>query len=75
MNLGPVEIGLIVLAVMLLFGYKKLPDASRSLGSSLRIFKSEVEDLRSGPTADEAQSLASSAGGGTRTPTPEGTRS
>ena len=42
MSLGPVEIGLIVLAVMLLFGYKKLPDASRSLGSSLRIFKSEV---------------------------------
>jgi sec-independent protein translocase protein TatA len=41
-NLGPVEIGLIVLAVMLLFGYRKLPDASRSLGRSLRIFKSEV---------------------------------
>jgi mttA/Hcf106 family len=35
-NLGPMEIGLIVLAVLLLFGYKKLPDASRSLGWSLR---------------------------------------
>jgi sec-independent protein translocase protein TatA len=46
-NLGPVEIGLIVLAVMLLFGYKKLPDASRSLGRSLRIFRTEV----GGPTA------------------------
>jgi TatA/E family protein of Tat protein translocase len=46
MSLGPAEIGLIVLAVMLLFGYKKLPDASRSLGRSLRIFKSEVEELR-----------------------------
>jgi sec-independent protein translocase protein TatA len=46
MSLGPVEIGLIVLAVMLLFGYKKLPDASRALGRSLRIFKSEVDDLR-----------------------------
>jgi sec-independent protein translocase protein TatA len=46
MNLGPVEIGLIVLAVMLLFGYKKLPDASRSLGRSLRIFRSEVEEAR-----------------------------
>ena len=46
MNLGPVEIGLIVLAVMLLFGYKKLPDASRSLGTSLRIFKGEVDGLR-----------------------------
>jgi sec-independent protein translocase protein TatA len=51
-NLGPAEIGLVVLAVMLLFGYKKLPDASRSLGRSLRIFKGEMNDLRddAGPT-------------------------
>ena len=46
MNLGPVEFGLIVLAVMLLFGFKKLPDASRSLGRSLRISRSEVEEAR-----------------------------
>ena len=52
MNLGPAEIGLIVLAVMLLFGYKKLPDASRSLGRSLRIFKSEIEAARNGTTDD-----------------------
>jgi sec-independent protein translocase protein TatA len=55
MNLGPAEIGLIVLAVMLLFGYKKLPDASRSLGRSLRIFKSEVREAGSAaevPTTD-----------------------
>jgi sec-independent protein translocase protein TatA len=45
-NLGPIEIGLIVLAVMLLSGYKKLPDASRSLGRSLRIFKGELDGLR-----------------------------
>ena len=50
MSLGPVEIGLILLAVMLLFGYKKLPDASRSLGRSLRIFKSEVDGLRAEAT-------------------------
>ena len=28
MDIGPGEIGLIILAVLLLFGYKKLPDAS-----------------------------------------------
>jgi sec-independent protein translocase protein TatA len=39
MNLGAPEIILIILAILLLFGYKKLPDASRSLGRSLRIFK------------------------------------
>jgi sec-independent protein translocase protein TatA len=70
MSLGPAEIGLIVLAVMLLFGYKKLPEASRSLGRSLRILKSEVEDL-----GDAGPTRPSSAGGGSRTPTPEGTRS
>ena len=46
MNLGPMEIGLIILAVLLLFGYKKLPDASRSMGRSLRIFKSEMKGMK-----------------------------
>lgn len=54
MNLGPLEIGLIILAVLLLFGYKKLPDASRSIGRSLRIFKSEMRDLKNEPAASEA---------------------
>jgi sec-independent protein translocase protein TatA len=71
MSLGPVETGLIVLAVMLLFGYKKLPDASRSLGSSFRIFKSEVEDLRSSPTtADAAALVGHRFGAGTMSPNP-----
>ena len=46
MNLGPIEIGLIILAILLLFGYKKLPDASRSLGRSLRIFKGEMKGMK-----------------------------
>ncbi len=46
MNLGAPEIALIVLAVLLLFGYKKLPDASRSLGRSLRIFKGEMKGMK-----------------------------
>ncbi|SDH04999.1 Sec-independent protein translocase subunit TatA [Klenkia brasiliensis] len=46
MNLGPLEIGLIILAVLLLFGYKKLPDASRSLGRSMRIFKGEMKGMK-----------------------------
>ena len=46
MNLGPLEIGLIILAILLLFGYKKLPDASRSLGRSLRIFKGEMMGMK-----------------------------
>ncbi|MCG7426927.1 Sec-independent protein translocase subunit TatA [Helcobacillus sp. ACRRO] len=37
--------GLIVLAI-LLFGAGKLPSLARNLGQSMRIFKSEVEELR-----------------------------
>lgn len=37
---------LIVLVVLVvLFGAKRLPDASRSLGRSLRIFKSEMQEM------------------------------
>ena len=32
-----------IVAVILFFGWKQLPDMSRSLGRSLRIFKSEVK--------------------------------
>jgi sec-independent protein translocase protein TatA len=37
---------LIVVAVfVLLFGSKRLPDAARSLGRSMRIFKTEIKSL------------------------------
>ncbi len=45
-NLRPVEILLIVLVVLLLFGAKRLPELARSVGRSLKIFKTEVKDLR-----------------------------
>ena len=59
-NLGPTEIILIVLVVLLLFGAKRMPDAARGLGRSLRIFKSEVkaaqdDDGNSPPQQIEAQ--------------------
>lgn len=45
-NLGPTEIIIIAVVVLILFGAKKLPDASRSLGRSMRIFKAETKGLR-----------------------------
>lgn len=36
----------LIVVVLMLFGYKKLPDAARSVGRSMRIFKSEVSGLR-----------------------------
>ena len=45
----------IVIAVfVLLFGAKKLPDAARSLGKSMRIFKSEIKEMQSDSKPDAA---------------------
>src|SRR4051794_39281237 len=46
MDLGPWEIAIIAVVVLVLFGSKKLPDTARSLGRSLRILKSETKGLR-----------------------------
>ena len=57
-SLGPLEIGLIILAILLLFGYKKLPDASRSLGRSLRIFKGEMKGMKDDDVAQRRKDAA-----------------
>ena len=45
---------LIVIAVfVLLFGAKKLPDAARSLGKSMRIFKSEIKEMQADSKPDD----------------------
>lgn len=46
-GLEPWHIIIILLLALLLFGgFKKLPDASRSIGRSLRILKAETKGLR-----------------------------
>jgi len=45
MGLGPQEIILILLVLVLLFGAKKLPELARGSGRALRIFKSETKGL------------------------------
>jgi len=62
---GP-HIILLVLVIAILFGWKKLPDAARSLGRSMRIFKSEVEEMKK-----DGQSTPSAASRSTRLRTAE----
>jgi sec-independent protein translocase protein TatA len=45
-NIGAPEIILVLVVLVLLFGAKKLPDLSRSLGRSMRIFKSEIKQMK-----------------------------
>ena len=42
---SPWKILIIAVVILVLFGSKKLPDAARSLGKSMRILKSEVSTL------------------------------
>ena len=46
MNLGPREIVILLIVVLVLFGAKRLPDSARSLGRSMRIFKSEMKEMK-----------------------------
>lgn len=51
---------LIVAVVFLaLFGYKKLPDAARSVGRSMRIFRAEMHQMRDEGTGEPGTSGAS----------------
>jgi len=61
----PSHIIFLLIVVILLFGYKKLPDIARSVGQSMKVFKKEVKELRdddskaeptqSGQTAQSAE--------------------
>ena len=54
-NLKGWEWLIIVALILLLFGAKRLPDAARGLGRSLRIFKAETKGLaEDGAKADAA---------------------
>jgi sec-independent protein translocase protein TatA len=55
--LTPGHLAIIAVLVIVLFGANRLPTAARSLGKSLRIFKSEVRELHN----DKPESSATQA--------------
>jgi len=59
MNVGdlfdsPWKVLIIAIVIIVLFGSRKLPDAARSLGKSMRILKTEVRSLHDDEPAPEA---------------------
>ena len=54
----PTHVLILIVVVVALFGWKKMPDAARSLGRSMRIFKSEMEEMKKDdkPTSSAASS-------------------
>ena len=58
MGFGAPELIIVLLIVLILFGYKKLPDASRALGRSLRIFKGEMKGMKDDDARENARENA-----------------
>ena len=42
---SPLKLAIIAILIIVLFGARKLPEAARSLGKSMRILKTEVQGL------------------------------
>lgn len=54
-SLRPWHIFVLVVVLVLLFGAKRLPDAARSLGRSMRILKAETRGLADDDVAAKAE--------------------
>jgi sec-independent protein translocase protein TatA len=59
-GLNPWEIGLVFLAILLLFGVKRVPEIGRALGKGIREFKSSVEGKDGEPAKEEETTEAKS---------------
>ncbi len=72
-NIGPLEIVLLLLLALLLFGAKRLPEIGRSLGSGMREFKDSVTGTKVSDTHTElpAATQDSNATANAATPVPQ----
>jgi len=50
---SPWKIAIIAVLIIVLFGYRKLPEAARSLGKSMRILKTEVQGMHEDDSTTE----------------------
>jgi sec-independent protein translocase protein TatA len=59
-SLKPWHLLVLAIVFLVLFGSKRLPDSARSLGRSLRIFKSEVQEMNKDDSKEDKKSDPSS---------------
>jgi sec-independent protein translocase protein TatA len=64
------HIVVLLLVIVVLFGWKRLPDAARGLGRSMRIFKSEVEEMKKDGKTPPSAASSDTVKGETVQPTP-----
>lgn len=52
-SLGPMEILLIFLAILLIFGAKRIPEIARGMGKGIKEFRSATREISSELTLDD----------------------
>ena len=65
-NIGPLEIGIVLVIALLVFGPKRLPELGRSLGKGIREFKGSIgghdddedDDVKKIPASEAATTSA-----------------
>jgi sec-independent protein translocase protein TatA len=67
-NLTGVHLIIILVVIVLLFGAPKLPGLARSIGQSMRIFRSEVKTMKDENGDDTGSSSSSSTDSNDSTP-------
>lgn len=72
-NVGPIEIIVVLLILLVIFGPKRIPELGRSVGQGMRNFKQSVTGRDSGDERRrlETESASPGAGAGTRTREPD----
>lgn len=70
-GLEPWHLIVVAIVVIVLFGSKKLPEAARGLGKSMRILKSEAKAMKTDDAGATGSTSASSAPTTATTPAPE----
>ncbi|MCM2427712.1 Sec-independent protein translocase subunit TatA [Streptomyces sp. RKAG337] len=71
-GLEPWHLIVVALVLIMLFGSKKLPDAARGLGKSMRILKSEARALKADDAAANATATTTATPADVKpTPAPE----
>ena len=65
---------LLIALVIVIFGWKRLPDAARSLGRSMRIFKSEVQEMKNDGKPSQSAASSDTVRGETVDPTQQAAR-
>ena len=69
-SIGPLELGIVLLIVLIVFGPKRLPGLGRQLGSGMREFKDSITGKDKDDEEPEAEPIVRQRGSIARRPSP-----